>query len=47
MSGFGDGPLIMIGENINTTRRIRTDSKNIVKREDKVFWRYKDVRERK
>jgi len=30
----------VIGENINTTRRIRADSKNIVKRDDKVYWRY-------
>ncbi len=31
---------IVIGENINTTRRIRADSKNIVKHDGKIFWRY-------
>jgi len=40
MAGFENADLIMIGENINTTRRIRTNSKNIVKRDGKVFWRY-------
>ena len=35
-----DAGLIVIGENINTTRRIRADSKNIVKRDDRVYWRY-------
>jgi 5-methyltetrahydrofolate--homocysteine methyltransferase len=40
MAGFEDAKLIVIGENINTTRRIRADSKNIVKRDGKVFWRY-------
>ncbi|MDH3668336.1 MAG: dihydropteroate synthase [Paracoccaceae bacterium] len=32
--------LIVIGENINTTRRIRTNSKNIVHKDGRVFWRY-------
>ena len=40
MKNLDDEKLIVIGENINTTRRIRADSKNIVKRDDKVFWRY-------
>jgi 5-methyltetrahydrofolate--homocysteine methyltransferase len=40
MPGFEGAELIVIGENINTTRRIRTNSKNIVKRDGKVFWRY-------
>ena len=38
-----DTPLIVIGENINTTRRIRADSKNIVKQNGKVYWRYTDL----
>jgi 5-methyltetrahydrofolate--homocysteine methyltransferase len=40
MAGFEDAKLIVIGENINTTRRIRANSKAIVKRDGKVFWRY-------
>ncbi len=40
MAGFENANPIVIGENINTTRRIRADSKNIVKRDGKVFWRY-------
>ena len=35
--------LIVIGENINTTRRIRADSANIVKRDDRYVWLYKDL----
>lgn len=34
---------IVIGENINTTRRIRADSKNIVERDGRHFWRYTDL----
>lgn len=40
MAGFENANPIMIGENINTTRRIRADSKKIVKRDGKVFWQY-------
>ena len=40
MAGFEDADLIVIGENINTTRRIRADSKNIVKRNGHIYWRY-------
>ena len=40
MADFESADLIVIGENINTTRRIRTNSKNIVHRDGKVFWRY-------
>lgn len=40
MFNFEDANPIVIGENINTTRRIRADSKNIVKKDGKVFWRY-------
>lgn len=40
MLNLQDESPIVIGENINTTRRIRADSKNIVKKDDKVFWRY-------
>ncbi len=40
MTEFDSARLILIGENINTTRRIRADSKNIVRREDAVYWRY-------
>ena len=40
MAGFEDAELIVIGENINTTRRIRATSKNIVKRDGRVYWRY-------
>ncbi len=40
MVKLNDAQLIVIGENINTTRRIRADSKNIVKRDGKVYWRY-------
>lgn len=43
MAALSETPLIVIGENINTTRRIRADSKNIVKRDDKVFYRYTDL----
>ena len=32
---------IVIGENINTTRRIRADSKNIVEQDGRHYWRYK------
>ena len=35
-----EAKVIVIGENINTTRRIRANSKNIVKRDGKVYWRY-------
>jgi 5-methyltetrahydrofolate--homocysteine methyltransferase len=35
--------LIVIGENINTTRRIRADSPNIVRRGDRFVWLYKDL----
>ena len=40
MKNLDDEKLIVIGENINTTRRIRTDSKNLVHRDGKVFFRY-------
>jgi 5-methyltetrahydrofolate--homocysteine methyltransferase len=40
MSDFNGANPIVIGENINTTRRIRATSKNIVKRDGKVFWQY-------
>ena len=40
MKILDDEKLIVIGENINTTRRIRADSKNIVKQDGKVFLRY-------
>jgi len=43
MGALSDTPLIVIGENINTTRRIRADSKNIVKRDGKAYWRYTDL----
>jgi len=43
MGALSDTPLIVIGENINTTRRVRADSKNIVKRDNKVYWRYTDL----
>ena len=43
MAALSDTPLIVIGENINTTRRIRADSKNIVKRDGKAFWCYTDL----
>ena len=36
-------PLTVIGENINTTRRIRADSKNIVQEDGKVSFVYMDV----
>jgi 5-methyltetrahydrofolate--homocysteine methyltransferase len=34
--------LIVIGENINTTRRIRADNTNIVREDDKIGYVYKD-----
>lgn len=40
MKNLDDETLIIIGENINTTRRIRATSKNIVRRDGKVFFRY-------
>lgn len=40
MKSLDDEKLIIIGENINTTRRIRATSKNIVQRDGKVFFRY-------
>lgn len=43
MAALNDTPLIVIGENINTTRRIRANSKNIVKRDGKAYWRYTDL----
>ena len=43
MAALSDTPLIVIGENINTTRRIRANSKNIVKRDGKAYWRYTDL----
>ena len=39
MTGETNG-LIVIGENINTTRRIRANSKNIVQEDGKVGWAY-------
>ncbi len=39
-TSFGGSRPIVIGENINTTRRIRATSKNIVQRDSKVFWQY-------
>lgn len=38
-----NGGLIVIGENINTTRRIRATSKNVVKEDGKVGWAYTDL----
>lgn len=35
--------LVVIGENINTTRRIKADSPNIVKEDGKVGWAYTDL----
>lgn len=35
--------LVVIGENINTTRRIRADSPNIVRDGDRYGWVYKDL----
>ena len=43
MGAMDDTPLIVIGENINTTRRIRADSKNIVQKDGKAYWRYADL----
>ena len=43
MGATDDTPLIVIGENINTTRRIRADSKNIVLEDGKAYWRYTDL----
>ena len=43
MTALTDTPLIVIGENINTTRRIRADSKNIVQKDGKAYWRYADL----
>ena len=43
MGATDDTPLIVIGENINTTRRIRADSKNIVLDDGKAYWRYTDL----
>ena len=43
MGAMDDTPLIVIGENINTTRRIRADSKNIVLDDGKAYWRYTDL----
>ena len=40
MKNLNDEKLIVIGENINTTRRIRTTSKNIVQQDGKVYFRY-------
>jgi len=40
MLNFENEVPIVIGENINTTRRIRADSKNIVHKDSKVYWRY-------
>lgn len=40
MAGFNGAKPIVIGENINTTRRIRANSKNIVKRDGKAYWEY-------
>ena len=40
MKNLDDEKLIIIGENINTTRQIRATSKNIVRRDGKVFFRY-------
>ena len=40
MKNLEDEKLIIIGENINTTRRIRATSKNIVQRDGKAFFRY-------
>ncbi len=42
MAETSDG-LIVIGENINTTRRVRATSKNIVKEDGKVGWAYTDL----
>ena len=38
-----NGGLIVIGENINTTRRIKATSKNVVKEDGKVGWAYTDL----
>lgn len=43
MSALDNALIKVIGENINTTRRIRADSKNIVKKDGKVYWRYDDL----
>jgi cobalamin-dependent methionine synthase I len=43
MAEMNNSQPIVIGENINTTRRIRADSVNIIKKDDKVFWRYKGL----
>lgn len=40
MADFDGTRPIVIGENINTTRRIRANSKNIVQKDGKVFWQY-------
>lgn len=40
MVDLANEDVIVIGENINTTRRIRATSKNIVKRNGSVYWRY-------
>ncbi len=40
MADFSGTKPIVIGENINTTRRIRATSKNIVQRDGKVFFQY-------
>ncbi len=38
-----DTKLIVIGENINTTRRIRADSPKIINRGDRYFWLYQGL----
>lgn len=40
MRNLDDEKLILIGENINTTRRVRADSKRIVERDGKHYWSY-------
>lgn len=43
MTNLDDIKLIVIGENINTTRRVRADSKKIVERDGKYYWSYPDL----
>jgi 5-methyltetrahydrofolate--homocysteine methyltransferase len=38
-----DAKLVVIGENINTTRRIRADSANIVQENGRYGWTYRDL----
>jgi len=43
MVGLDNTTPILIGENINTTRRVRADSKKIVERDGKYYWSYPDL----